>query len=81
MVTTLLANSMIDFLLTSAKPKDVLDFKLPAPLQERASILLERNREGLLTEEEREELSQFVFLEHIFRVAKSRARMQLAVAA
>lgn len=78
MVTNRLVDSVVEFLAASSKPQDILAYKLPADLQERASYLLERNREGEITLEEKEELDQFVFLEHIFRMAKARARMQLA---
>lgn len=76
-----LVDSMVELLTSSPKPEDVLAFKLSADLQTRASLLLERNREGEITRDERDELDQFVFLEHIFRMAKARARMQLAAAA
>lgn len=78
MVANRLVDSVVEFLASSSKPKDILAYKLPADLQDRASYLLERNREGEITPEEKEELDQFVFLEHIFRMAKARARIQLA---
>ena len=80
MVATHMVDSLVTLLTSSPKPADVLAFKLPLDLQERASLLLELNREGRITEEEKEELDQFVFIEHIFRMAKARARMQLAEA-
>lgn len=80
MVATQMVDSLVTLLTSSPKPEDVLDFKLPLGLQERASLLLELNREGIISEEEKEELDQFVFIEHIFRMAKARARMQMAEA-
>lgn len=80
MVATQLVDSLVNLLTSSPKPEDVLDYKVPANLQERASFLLEKNRAGTLTVEEKEELDQFVFIEHIFRVAKAKARIQLAAA-
>ena len=76
MVATQLVDSLVSLLTSSPKPEDVLAYKVPANLQERASLLLEKNREGTLTVDEKEELDQFVFIEHIFRVAKSKARIQ-----
>lgn len=78
MVATRLVDSVVELLTSSPKPEDVLSYKLPEDLQQRASYLLERNREGLITANEKEELDQFIFLEHVFRVAKARARIQLA---
>ncbi|MFN0037277.1 MAG: hypothetical protein ACKVUS_19635 [Saprospiraceae bacterium] len=80
MVATQMVDSLVTLLTSSPKPEDVLDFKLPLGLQERASLLLELNREGIISEEEKEELDQFIFIEHIFRMAKARARMQMAEA-
>lgn len=78
MITTQLVDSIVDLLTSSPKPEDVIAYKVPGELQDRVSILLDKNREGALTTEEKEELDQFIFVEHIFRVAKARARMQLA---
>lgn len=78
MLAPRLVDSVVEFLASSSKPEDILAYKLPVDLQERASYLLEQNREGLISPEEKEELDQFVFLEHIFRLAKARARTQLA---
>ncbi len=78
MVANRLVESVVELLTSSPKPEDVLSYKLPDDLQRRASYLLERNREGLITMTEKEELDQFIFLEHVFRVAKARARIQLA---
>lgn len=80
MVAAQLVDSLVNLLTSSPKPADVLAYKVPVGLQERASFLLEKNREGTLTEAEKEELDQFVFIEHIFRMAKARARIQLAAA-
>jgi hypothetical protein len=80
MAAVQLVDSLVNLLTSSPKPEDVLAYKVPTNLQERASLLLEKNRAGALTEAEKEELDQFVFIEHIFRMAKARARIQLAAA-
>jgi hypothetical protein len=80
MIATQMIDSLVDLLTSSPKPTDVLAFKLPPDLQARAALLLERNREGMLSPQEKEELGQFIFVEHIFRVAKARARTQVAAA-
>lgn len=77
MLATRLVDSVVELLTSSPKPEDVLAYKLPGDLQNRAAELLDRNREGVITPEEKEELDQFVFLEHVFRLAKARARIQL----
>jgi len=72
-----IVDSLVNLLTSTPKPEDVLAYKVPPHLQERVSLLLEKNREGSLSISEKEELDQFVFIEHVFRMAKTRARMQL----
>jgi hypothetical protein len=56
----------------------VLAYKISEPLQERIEDLLDRNNEGDITAEERQELDQFVeFDQHVVVLkAKAAARLQ-----
>ena len=76
-MVTRLVDSIALLLASSPAPEDVIAYKIPTDLQERLSFLLEKNRTERLSTEEFTELNQFEFLEHIFRVAKARARLQL----
>jgi hypothetical protein len=68
----------IDFVAAGSTPEDVINFRPSSEAQERLSELLERNREGKLTEEESAELDKAMTLEHIVRMAKAKARLILA---
>jgi hypothetical protein len=78
MVATRFFDEIIDFLTSCPPAEDVVAFKPSAALQNRADVLLEKNREGTLTISEKEELDQFMVIEHLMRLAKARARKRLA---
>ena len=59
-------------------PVKVLAFHAPENIQERVEFLLEKKQEDTLTERENEELEHYFILEHIVRLAKSRARLRLS---
>jgi len=65
-------------LLASMDPIKVLAFHTSAAAQKRLEQLLTINKEGSLTQDETLELERFMTVEHIVRVAKARARQQLA---
>ena len=58
----------------------ILTFHAPADLQVRVETLLEKKKEISLSEREKEELEHYFILEHIVRLAKSRAKLKLAKA-
>lgn len=65
-------------LLASMDPLKVLAFHTSPAAQKRLERLLAKNKEGALTADETDELERFMTVEHIVRVAKARARQQLA---
>ena len=65
-------------LLASMDPTKVLAFRTSPTAQKRLEQLLDKNKEGLLTAEETQELERFMTVEHIVRVAKARARQQMS---
>ncbi len=54
-----------------------MQYRPSAAAQEKASYLLERNRSGVLTGEEANELEQLGQIEHLFQLVKARARLHL----
>jgi len=78
MVATRFFDEIIDFLTSCPPPEAVVSFKPSTALQNRADFLLEKKREGTLTAAEKEELDQFMVIEHFMRLAKARARKRLA---
>jgi hypothetical protein len=58
----------------------VLSFHAPIDIQNRVEVLLQKKKETSLSDNEKEELDHYFILEHIVRLAKSRARLKLAQA-
>lgn len=65
-------------LMAGMDPKKVLAFQAPEDIQNRVEFLLEKKETDLLSEKESEELEHYFILEHIVRLAKSRARLRIA---
>ena len=69
---------IIDFIANGTTPQAVADYRPSREAQERVAELIEREKEGSLSVEEKSELDHFMDLEHILRMAKARARQILA---
>jgi len=68
---------IIDFIATGTTPQAVVDYHPSADAQKRVAELIERDKDGNLSPEEKAELDHFMDLEHILRMAKARARQIL----
>jgi hypothetical protein len=68
---------VLDFLLTSPSPQEILDFHASSQAQERLRHLLKANRLGTLTSEERAELQEASNLNHFIMLLKARANLKL----
>jgi hypothetical protein len=69
---------IIDFIAAGTTPEAVADFRASPEAQQRLAALIEREKEGSLSPEEKAELDHFMDLEHILRMAKARARQILS---
>ena len=65
---------VIDFIAAGTTPQNVIDFRPSNAAQERLEDLLSREKEGLLSAEEKFEFDHYLQLEHLMRLAKARAR-------
>lgn len=72
-------DSLAEFM-AALDPIKVLGFHAPAQIQDRVEELLEKKQDTGLTSTEQEELDHYLILEHIVRLAKSRARLHLSQA-
>ncbi len=63
--------------LARINPSEVLAFHSSDKTQQRVEWLLERKHKTLLSANEQEELTYFLMLEHIIRLAKARALKNL----
>ncbi len=62
----------MDFVAGGTTPEDIVNFRPSAEAQQRVAELIEREEESRLTAEEAAELSHFLELEHILRLAKGK---------
>ena len=69
---------IIDFIAAGTTPKAVADFRPSPEAQQRLAALIERQKAGSLSPEEKAELDHFMGLEHILRMARARARQILS---
>ena len=70
-------DSLAEFIASMDATK-VLAFHAPTDLQARVEKLMEKKKESILSPREQEELDHYFILEHIVRLAKSRARLRLS---
>ncbi len=67
-------SEIIDFIAAGTTPQSVADFRPSAEAQQRLAALIEREKAGSLSPEEKAEVDHYIELEHILRMAKARAR-------
>lgn len=77
-ITRQVHSEFAEFITSNPTLEDIANYRLSDESEARISYLLETNREGTLTPEEREELDEYLHLEHIMRLAKIRAIEKLA---
>jgi hypothetical protein len=58
--------------------EEIIAYRLPDYLQDRAHLLLEKNREHSLTANERQEMDEFLQIDHIMARIKAKARLKQA---
>jgi hypothetical protein len=69
---------IVEFIAAGTNPQSVVDFQPSAEVRGRIADLLERERCGQASAEEKAELDHVAMLEHLMRLAKVRAREHLA---
>ncbi len=69
---------IVDLIATGATTEAVAGFRPSPEVQSRVAALVEREKTGSLSAEEKTELDDYMELEHILRMAKARARQILS---
>ena len=69
---------IIEFIARGATPINVVAFCPSENTKERVADLIEREKTSGISPEEESELSHYLQLEHLMRLAKARARQHLA---
>ncbi len=74
----ILFEEVVDFLASGPDSAAIIAFQPSETLKQRLSYLLERNRQEMLSSEERAELDEFTRMNHFMNMLKIRARQKLA---
>ncbi len=69
---------VIDFIAAGTSPREVAEYRPSEQARARVAELLAREKTAGLTPDESSELQSYLQLEHIMRLAKARARQQMA---
>jgi CBS domain containing-hemolysin-like protein len=64
-------------LLASLSPEKIVTLKASTSMSERVEVLVNRKKEGLISEDENAELERFLGLDLLISMAKARARQLL----
>jgi hypothetical protein len=76
--TATLLDEVLDFLVSTPTPEQIIAFRPSEVAQERVRHLLDRNRNGTLSTEENEEIDEISRMNHFVSLLKVRARKKLA---
>lgn len=68
-----------DFI-AAMNPAKVLELKAPDSVRLRLEDLIEREKDQVLTQEEKDELDHYIVLERLIRLAKAHARLKMVAA-
>lgn len=77
MITSRVYEEIIDFIAAGASPQDIIAFQPSKKIKQRIADLIYREKENLLSPEEKSELDHFMQIEHIMRLAKARAHQHI----
>ncbi|MBL8165578.1 MAG: hypothetical protein JNJ61_26580 [Anaerolineae bacterium] len=69
---------LADFLTSQPTLEDIAAYKVSPAVQERIDDLLERNRESVLSPDERSELEKILAVSHLMSLAKTKAHIKLS---
>ena len=69
---------VIEFIAAGTSPQNVVAFRPSQGARERVADLIRREKTSALSPDEKSELDHYLQLEHLMRLAKARARQQLA---
>lgn len=73
-----LVDLITDFLAANPSSEEIVAFRLPEHVEQRALELLELNRENRLTDEERTDFEEFMRIEQFMSLLKIKARLHLS---
>lgn len=72
-----ITDEVLDFLISAPAPEQIIAFHASDDAQAQLRMLLDRTRDGLLTETEKVELDEMSQVDHFFTLIKARAMKAL----
>lgn len=76
--TGMLLEEITDFLASIPTAEQILAFKASDMLNQRLHELLDRAGEGELTEQERQELNEYLQISHLLKMLKGKIRLRIS---
>jgi hypothetical protein len=73
MAASLNAQDQIAALMADAMPQQILAFKFSSSIQTRIELLVEKKKDGLISDKEKEELDKYLTYDLLIGLAKARA--------
>jgi hypothetical protein len=70
-------DEFVDFIAGGSTPQSVIDFRPSEETKARVADLIHRQKTATLSPAETAELDKYLYIEHIMRLAKARARQVL----
>lgn len=64
-----------DFLATNPTPQEIINYRLPDDLQDRACELLDKNGEGDLSSDEEREMMDFARVDNMMTLLKAKMKL------
>jgi len=77
-VASELFEEVSDFLASGPTPEQIIAYKVSEALDERLHYLLDLNSQGEIGSDERAELEEFLRINHLLRMIKLKAQLNLA---
>jgi len=74
MVALEIYRDTVEFMATGPRPEQIISFRPSQRIQERVRELILKEKEKTITGDERQELEQILFFDHIMRLIKARAQ-------
>jgi len=71
-------SEFVDFLVSGTTPQRVIDFHPSDETKDKVAELIRRQKVNLLSADETAELSHYLEVEHLMRLAKARARERIS---
>jgi hypothetical protein len=73
-----LYEEIVDFIAAGVTSADVASFQPSVALRNKVFDLIDREKQGSLSPEEKSELDHYMQIEHLMRLAKARAKNRLS---